>query len=433
MKSSLFQTILLAVFGSLAVAGVLIFAFAVGGNGSSAVGSVTIWGTLDQNAFSTVIRTVAEDDPTLSQVSYVEKEEATFEEELTSALARGEGPDLYLLRQDYAEQHSGRVFVIPFESLSAAQFQDTFVDAALPFIARDGITAIPLVVDPLVLYWNRDMLQTAGYARPPVYWDELHNMVLDLTVKNDAGRITKSTIPFGEYRNVNNAKEIMSMLIMQAGGSIVVRDNTGQLVPALSPRTGETAQATASALRFYTEFADPSKDWYTWNRALPEAQTAFAAGDLALYLGLASEEPLIRRKNPNLNFAVAPVPQIRNGDRAVNAGHAYGFAIPRTSANRNGAITVAYLLASSELSKTLSIALGIPSARRDVLSAAAPTEGSDGLFNKQAIIVRAWIDPNPLKTAKVFQDMIENTTSGATLLSEAISRADQEISEMLGL
>ncbi len=433
MKSSLFQVILLAVFGSVAVAGVLIFAFAVGGNGSSAVGPVQIWGTLDQNAFTTVIRSVAEDDPTLSQVTYVQKDPATFEEELTSALARGAGPDLYLLRQDYAELHSGRVIVIPFESLSASQFQDTFVDAASPFIARDGITAIPLAVDPLILYWNRDMLQTAGYARPPVYWDELYDMARALTQKNDAGRITKSTISFGEYRNINNAKEVLSMLIMQAGGSIIVRDTTGQLVPALSPRTGETTQSTASALRFYTEFADPSKDDYTWNRALPEAQSTFASGDLALYIGFASEEPLIRRKNPNLNFAAAPIPQIRSAARAVNAGRAYGFAIPRTSANPNGAITVAYNLASGPMSKTLSVALGIPSARRDVLSEPPPTEGNDGLFNKQAIIVHAWIDPNPIKTGEVFRDMIENTTSGATLLTEAISRADQEFGEILGI
>lgn len=433
MKSSLFQVILLAVFGSVAVAGVLIFAFAVGGNGSSAVGPVEIWGTLDQNAFTTVIRSVAEDDPTLSQVTYIQKDPATFEEELTSALARGEGPDLYLLRNDYAEQHAGRVIVIPFESLSQSEFEDTFVEAAAPFIARDGITAIPLSVDPLILYWNRDMLQTAGFAMPPVYWDELYNMARTLTEKNDAGRITKSTISFGEYRNVNNAKEIMSMLIMQAGGAIIVRDSTGQLVPALSPRTGETTQATASALRFYTEFADPSKDDYTWNRALPEAQTAFSAGDLALYIGRASEEPLIRRKNPNLNFAAAPIPQIRSATRAVNSGHVYGFAIPRTSGNPNGAIAVAYNLASGPMSKTLSIALGIPSARRDVLSGQAPTEGNDGLFNKQALIVRSWIDPNPVKTAEVFRDMIENTTSGAALLTEAISRADQEFGEILGL
>lgn len=433
MKSSLFQVILLAVFGSVAVAGVLIFAFAVGGNGSSAVGPVEIWGTLDQNAFTTVIRAVAEDDPTLSQVTYLQKDPATFEEELTSALARGEGPDLYLLRHDYAELHSGRVIVLPFESLSQSEFEDTFVEAAAPFIARDGITAIPLVVDPLILYWNRDTLQTAGFAMPPVYWDELYNMARTITEKNDAGRIIKSTISFGEYRNVNNAKEIMSMLIMQAGGSIIVRDSTGQLVPALSPRTGETTQATASALRFYTEFADPSKDDYTWNRALPEAQTAFSAGDLALYIGRASEEPLIRRKNPNLNFGAAPIPQIRSATRAVNSGHVYGFAIPRTSGNPNGAVQVAYNLASGPMSKTLSIALGIPSARRDVLSGQASTEGNDGLFNKQALIVRSWIDPNPVKTAEVFRDMIENTTSGSALLTEAISRADQEFGEILGL
>ena len=40
---------------------------------------------------------------------------------------------------------------------------------------------------------------------------------------------------------------------------------------------------------------------------------------------------LIRRLNPNLNFAVAPIPQLRNLDKSIDTGLAYGFAIPRAS------------------------------------------------------------------------------------------------------
>ena len=204
-----------------------------------------------------------------------------------------------------------------------------------------------------------------------------------------------------------------------------------EIIPAIMPRTGDTAQATPSALRFYTEFADPSKDDYTWNRSLPEARQAFAAGDLALYVGYASEEPLIARTNPNLNFAIAPVPQIRGASHTVSGGRVYGFATPRGSKNLSGAVNVAYILASTDISKSLSVALGIPSARRDVLS--QPAQNDDDLFNRQAIIARTWIDPDPAKTGDIFRAMIENTTSGALLLTEAVQRADQEMAHILGL
>ena len=220
------------------------------------------------------------------------------------------------------------------------------------------------------------------------------------------------------------------MLILQAGGSITARDPGGSLVSAVSPRTGETKQSTANALRFYTGFADPSKLYYTWNRSLPESRKAFAAGDLALYIGLASEEPLIRRTNPNLNFAVAGVPQIRGATRSIVSGHVYAFAVPRTSKNSGGALAVALQLGNAANAQALSTALGMPPVRRDLLS--QPAEGNDAIFGKQAIILTSWIDPNPDKTTAIFRDMIENTVSGAALVTEAVQRADQEMAELLG-
>jgi hypothetical protein len=123
------------------------------------------------------------------------------------------------------------------------------------------------------------------------------------------------------------------------------------------------------------------------------------------------------------------MPQIRDTARQVTGGYVYGFAIPRASKNPQGALTIAYLLAEQNSARTLSQALGMPSARRDVL--AGPSSGFDTLFNKQAIIVRSWIDPDSEKTEDVFRDMIQNVTSGAAKLSEAVQRADQAMTQII--
>ena len=94
-----------------------------------------------------------------------------------------------------------------------------------------------------------------------------------------------------------------------------------------------------------------------------------------------------------------------------------------------GAQIIESLLTATDMSAQLSTGLGIPSARRDVLSGKAQSDIA--LFNKLAIISRSWVDPDPVKTAKIFRDMIENTTSGAVLLSEAVQRADQEMQQLL--
>lgn len=423
---SSFQMVILAIFGTFAVAGVLIFAFLVGSNAGATTGPVVIWGTFDEAAFSSVLRQLVESDGRLRQVSYVQKDETTFTTELTNALAAGNGPDMFIMRQDQTVSEGPKIFPIPYDQLSRDTYRNLWADATEPFLGQEGVLGIPFAVDPFVFYWNRDMLSSAGIARPPQYWEEVYDLTRAITKRNDAGSIIKSAIAFGEYTNVNHAKGILSMLIMQAGGRITQRDGAGQLTPALMARIGESSQPGESALRFYTQFANPSSPDYSWNRAMPESRTAFAQGDLALYIGPASEEPLVRRLNPNLNFSIATtVPQVRNGAQTVDGGYAYAFAIPRASKNPQGALTAAYILGGPEGSQLFSLAFGLASARRDVLS--QPAQGNDAVFNKMALLVRTWEDPDSHETDRIFKDMIESVTSGAARTIEAVQRAEQSM------
>jgi len=282
-----------------------------------------------------------------------------------------------------------------------------------------------------VLYCNQDMLSSAGFVGAPKFWDELFDIAEKVTRRDAGNNIVKSAIAFGEFQNVANAKDILSTLIMQAGGEVATLDDQGRLRPALAARTGDANQPTQSALRFFTEFANPSKTVYSWNRSLSNSREAFAAGDLALYIGYASELPLLRSLNPNLNFSVAPMPQIRGGERAVTFAHTYAFSIPLAAANPNGALSVAFILAGSGPSSLLSQARGTPSPRRDVL--AAPTDGPDSVFRDMAIVGRGWLDPDTTATAQIFQGMIESVTTGALRLSEAVAQGDKEIGNLLGL
>lgn len=429
-KMSIFQTIILAVFGASAVAGILIFAFVVGGGNNTGIGQVVIWGTFDDTSVNAVLRYLSDQDGRFKGVSYVAKNVDTYNKELTDALAEGRGPDLFVLSSERALRDAGKVMPIPYENMSRDQFQNTFAEGAEPYLSEGGVLAVPLVVDPIVMYWNRDMLSSAGFAQAPKYWDEFYALSESITKRSQANVVEKSAVALGEYENVNHAKNILAALILQAGGSIVSVDTAGKFVPALVSRSGTANQATESAVRFYTEFANPAKADYSWNRALPEARTAFAAGDLALYFGYASEAEVLHRMNPNLNFGVAPMPQARATERAIVTGQTYGLALSRTSANAQGALTAAFLLAGTDAAQALSTALGIPSARRDTLSKPAPEGGSD-LFNKQAILVRSWYDPDPEETDTIFRDMIEGVTSGALRLTEAVQRADQSLGLIL--
>ena len=431
-KLSMFQIILLAIFGALAVAGMLIFALATAGGSNTGVGPVTVWGTLDATEMQTVIRKAAETDPRLSSVTYVQKDAATYQSDLASALASGSGPDVFIITQDWAAKDSTLAYQIPYSSLPKDQFTNTFVQSAAPFLGTDGVIAIPMLADPLVLYWDRDMVASAGFAQPIRYWDELQTQTLKITQKDETGAIQKSAIALGEYQNVDNAKDILATLIMQAGSPITTYDTSGRLISALASRGG-VAGAAQAALDEFTMFSNPSQQVYTWSQAQPDARQAFAAQQLAYYIGYASEEPLIKQMNPNLNFAVSGMPQIRSqaSTASIDFAHVYGLAVSRQSQNQAGALTVAYLLASNTISDQLSIVYGIPSARLDVLAQGA--QGDQDLFNKMAIISRAWVDPDPSQTDPIFQTMIDNTTSGSDTSASAVLHADQSLTHILGL
>lgn len=450
LKLSTFQIILLTVFGSLGVAGIMIFALIQANVGGTTIGPVVIWGTLEETEIRTSLRSAADEDQRFAEVTYVKKDAVDYDAELKDALASGKGPDLFIMRTDHAVRDATYAIHIPYAQLSESQFKGTFLDAAEPFLAEDGVVAVPILVDPLVLFWNKDALATAGIAAPPQYWDQVPSMVEKLVKKSDSGTVEKGGIAFGSYDNIPAAKDILATLVMQAGGAITGKDNAGKLRPLLATQGGTTLSVTA--LNYYTEFADPSQPDYSWSKAFKNAEQAFAAADVAMYVGHASDMASITALNPNLHFEMARLPQIRTSTYALNTADVYGLALSRASKNARGAITVAYLLAAPEITSPIAKSLGMVSALRRVLSpntapAANPSANEqidalqglvsgtakteDSLLSYEANISRAWLDPDPDKTGLVFRDMIENTVSGALKASEAVQRADKQINEVL--
>jgi ABC-type glycerol-3-phosphate transport system substrate-binding protein len=455
-RFNVFQTVMLGVFAALAVGGVLIFALFASGSASTSIGAVTLWGPFDEKTMNQLLSDLAETDQNYKQVTYVQKDAATYEDDLTEALASGTGPDLYFLRQDYAMKDTSKVLPIPTTNINASQFENTFVDAASPFLTPSGAIALPALTNPLVLYWNKDLLASAGYSQPPLYWDELFDMARAITScqasvvathsSTVAGcdrptlSIKKATVALGSWDNVRHAKDIMSAVIMQQGGAITARDDHGNLGSALLNGTGGPSSAVQSAVRYYTEFSDPTKDDYSWNASLPDSLSAFASGNLALYIGTASEAALIAKSNPNLNVGIAPLPQVRGSTKALTTGTVYALAIPKVAKNTQGAYLVAYGLVQPGPAASLSSALGLPSARRDVLTASQGTV-SDGVFTSpdsvrifagSAIAQQTWTDPDPVQTDAAFKGLIVGVTSGAVRLDEAVQRADQEFKNALG-
>lgn len=407
-------------------------------NGPTA--NVAIWGTLPDATMQTFLRRPeikAALDAKKVAVTYVSKPVNTFDQDVVEAIASGKGPDAVMVSQDAALQYLDKTVVIPFTSFPERAFKNSqtgYIQEAELFLTGQGIVALPFTVDPMVMYWNRTLLTNAGIASPPTLWSQLYTPdgVISKINKIDVNHnIVKTALALGTYGNISHAKDILSLLMFQAGSPIVGRDNSGSLQSALSGSNSLNIKNGAeAALSFYTQFANPAKNIYSWNTALPLSRDAFTAGDLALYFGYASELNNIYARNPNLNFDVALMPQSQSSSENVTFGKVYGLAILKSSSNIQSTANAIIVLSSSASQAVWSSVSGFPPVTRDLL-AVKPTSSSMSVFHTAALQSRGWLDPNRSATDTVFKEMVGAVVSGGKQPSEAVRDASSRLSQLL--
>ncbi len=430
MKMSLFQVILISVFGLGALIGIFVFATYTGGSGKNTVGPVVIWGTLPKAGMDSALALVAQTDTTLKSVSYVQKDPATLVSDLAAAIATGAAPDLILSSQESLYTLEKFIVPIPSGTLSASTFTNTFMQGAGIFAAPSGYYGIPFLVDPLVLFYNRSILSSTGIAKPPATWEALTGLVSQVATLTPTQQVTRGLIALGTYSNVHDARGILSSLFLQTG--VPISSYSGSSV--LSADLGATAQNGTppgqAVVGFYTQFADPSKVSYTWNSSLPDSQQDFLAGNLALYLGYASEARYLLSANPNLNFSVAPLPQPATAQTKNVYGLIYAFMIPRGAKNAAGAYQVATLLSSPTEQAAAASATGLAPANLNVL-AAPPADPTTAITYAETLYTNGWLSPAPADTDTVFSGMITDVISGRSTLDIALPSAERSLDALL--
>jgi ABC-type glycerol-3-phosphate transport system substrate-binding protein len=430
-KRSPFQVILMGVFAFLALAGILAFATVSSSGGASKIGTVTIWGTLPEAAVTKELNAISSTNKAYGKVTYVEQPAATFDSDLANAIASGNGPDLIIISQEQLITEEGRLNVIPFSAIPQRTFVQTYLPEDQLYLTSTGTYGIPYVLDPLVLYYNQTLLSQAGVAVAPSSWEAVTGLAPTLTHLSNHVPV-QSAVALGTYANIQNARAILSTLFFQAGSTITSTSETGVGSTLARAQAAATTGVSpiAAALNFYTQFADPSRTVYSWNANFSSDYQQFLAGDLALYLGLASEQPLISAANPNLSYQMAPLPQLQTAAVKSDYGLAYAFAIPKASQNPSGALSAAEILASPTYLPIAAQGLSMAPANRTLLTPSA-TDLYAPVYYPAALIASGWLSPAPATTDQIFSAMITSVSSGASTASAAVNAVDQALDAAL--
>jgi len=429
-NNSMFTVVLMGIFAVLLIGGVITFATYSSESSEEQIGQVDIWGSYDRAEFDQFLGEIKKVRKGFEKVKYKEFSKDDFDQEVLEALASGNSPDLLFIDETQMAQYLNKTFTFTAESYSRRVFQENFVELAEVYFQNDGIVALPLAADPVVMYWNRDLFASAGLAQPPKSWPDFFDLASELSIVDESLNVRQSTIAFGETRNVNYFREILATLMFQIGNPVITNTRSGQMIATL--RGDESIESASPVLRFFTEFSDASKGVYSWNRSLPSARDQFLGGKLAVYFAPASEIATLRKKNPNLNFAIAEIPAVDEDVSRRKAVHArlYGFMVPRASDNIGGAFRAAVDMTNTQNANIFSNISRLAPVRRDLVNTVS-NEVYQDVLKTEAIYARTFIDPNEVSTNGIFSRMIEYITSGQRSIDESISVSNAELNELL--
>ncbi len=385
---------------------------------------LSVWGVFDDaatmqpliDAFSKAQR------KTRTTVEYTKKSPPDqYEEILRTALAEDRGPDVFLLHASWVPRWENALLPSPPDQVPVRLVRGEFVETVANDLIVDGrVVALPLFVDSLALYVNQDIFNAAGIPRPPTTWAQVQDVVRRTTKFNssDAGQIDQHGVAIGAGRNVNRAPDILSALLLQNDTPLF--DERGQIDFGDQP-------AAQNALRFLTDFANPSKDVYTWQIASDYSLDAFAEGEAAMMVNYSYHRPTIRRKNPRLNFTVAPLPQLDPDPKKhlTYAGY-WAFAVSRKTTNPDAAWDFVRFITGTQPARTYLKASGYPPARRDLVEESL-NDPEIGVFARQALTARTWRQPDNRVVDRVFTEILDDVVTGRDTVEGALRRAAQQI------
>jgi len=163
----------------------------------------------------------------------------------------------------------------------------------------------------------------------------------------------------------------------------------------------------AKLINFYTDFANPGRDTYSWNSQMGNSLDEFISGKVGFLIGYSYHNSAIKARAPQLNFGVLPMFQL-NTDSPVNAANYWVTAVTAKSKNQNAAWALVEHLTRSKATKDYLDATGRPSALRVYLSA-QKENAALAPFVSQVLVSENWYHGKNYEAAlKAISDMVDN-------------------------
>lgn len=364
-------------------------------------------------------------------IVYTKKNIENYKKDLLTALASGDGPDIFSINNAWLPEYFNLVVPAPDKTFKIKEFKDSFVDPVVEDFTKDNkIYGTAMAVDSLALFYNKDILGSYGIATPPKTWQELAQDVEKIKKADGKGYFTRSGIAMGLNKNVNRAVDILYLLMLQKGAKSFSSDGTQPVFNDSIEKNGERINPAQEALEFYTSFANPSSPNYNWNSRSDYSIDAFTNARSAFLISYSYTRDTIKAKNPNLNFDVAPIPQQNLDDPSVNFSNYWGEVVSKQSKNADVAWDFLKFLTSKKVLDGYYSANKQPSSRKDLVELQA-ADSEIGVFATANLTSKSFYRPNQQQVDEIFGKAIDNVILSGYDIDQALQDAENQISGIL--
>ena len=368
--------------------------------------------------------------------------EEEYKQQLLEAWAEDRGPDIFSIPVSWLSEYKTKILPMPpqlnmvktvtvgtikkeeklieekLPTLTLRNLKETYVETVPSDILIDNqFYGLPLSMNMLVLYYNRDLLNNANISNPPENWEAFVEDVKLLTLLDKQGNFVSSGVSLGSADNVNYLVDILSLLMMQNGATMTEGDKVN--FNKSSP-TDPHYFPGQEALRFYTDFANPAKEVYSWNKKMPNSMEAFIGGKLAFYFGYPGDLEKIKLMAPKLNFDVIPVPQITGSLKQINYGNYLVETVSRKTKYPNEAWAFLLFASQPENISTFLERAKKPTAHRALIEKQL-ADYDLAPFVKGALTVKTWYKGGNYALVKeTFAEMVKGIENGTMDFGKAI-------------
>lgn len=343
----------------------------------------------DVDALQTQIDKYKADRPYLT-INLKQLTAAELYPRLLEALASDHGPDIISIRNRWMRFYQPKLSAMPptakdaivrtekttlgtqttvntavLNMPSAIQIDKEFVQAVKNDVVIDNkVYGLPLSLENMALFYNKDLLDKAGVAEPPKNWEDFQVAVKKLTkFDKKSGKILQAGAALGTGNNIPGFEDLIYTLFKQSNIPFV---NKNGFATFQNP-VGNDPGPVISVMNFYTDFANPTRDTYTWNEDMGNALDQFVNGSLAFFFGYSYHYPVIKARAPQLNVAILPMLQL-NPEQPVNVANYWVQTVLDKSKNKNEAWALLNFLAHSKATKDYLDQSGRPSALRTYIA-----------------------------------------------------------------